>query len=71
MRNTKQAATEAGISRATLQEWIRAGRVKAPKLRLQDGKAIRVWSNADMARLRTVKAAIYRKGRGRKKRVQR
>ena len=66
MRNTTQAAKEAGISRATLQVWIRAGRIKAPAVKLVDGKAIRVWSDADLARLRKVKDSIYCKGRGRK-----
>ena len=51
----------------TLHRWIAAGRVKAPKLRIRNGRAVRLWSRADIAGLRKLKQAIYCKGRGRKK----
>jgi hypothetical protein len=44
-----------------------AGSVKGPKLRIRNGRAVRLWSQADLARLRRLKQAIYCKGRGRKK----
>jgi hypothetical protein len=55
-----------GVSRATLQVWIKDEKFRAPKTRLVDGKAIRLWTSADLNRLRDVKDEIYRKGRGRK-----
>src|SRR6266571_2234804 len=55
---TRIAAKAAGISRATLQVWIANGTVRAPKLRIVDGVAVRVWSNVDLARLRAVKLAF-------------
>ena len=64
---TGEAADAAGISRATLQVWIKAKTVRAPKTQLVEGKAVRLWTAADLERLRGVKAKIYRKGRGRKK----
>lgn len=64
---TTQAAHKTGINRVTLQEWIRTGRVKAPKLVLRNGRAVRLWSQTDIERLQRVKAETYRKGRGRKK----
>lgn len=63
---TGQAAEAAGISRATLQAWIAAGTIRAPKTQLVDGKAVRLWAGADIDHLREVKGKIYRKGRGRK-----
>ena len=63
---TEQAARAAGISRATLQFWIAEGKLKAPDVQLVDGKAVRLWGSADLARLKAVKTEIYRKGRGRK-----
>ncbi len=51
----------------TLQRWLAAGKVKGPKLRIRHGRAVRLWSRADLARLRKLKQAIYCKGRGRKK----
>jgi len=51
----------------TLHRWVTAGKVNAPKLRIRNGRAVRLWSNADLARLRRLKQEIYCKGRGRKK----
>jgi excisionase family DNA binding protein len=63
---TREAARAAGIGRVTLQRWIRAGKIRAPKARLQNGVGVRLWSSADIANLRRVKDKIFRKGRGRK-----
>ena len=60
-----------GVSRATLQVWIKGEKVRAPKTRLIGGKAIRLWTSADLNRLRAVKREIYRKGRGRKAKTKR
>jgi len=51
----------------TLHRWIVAKRLKAPKLRIRNGRAVRLWSNTDLVRLRQLKQQIYCKGRGRKK----
>ena len=63
---TGQAARAAGVSRATLQWWIKGGKIRAPKTRLISGRAVRLWTSSDLNRLRAVKVAIYRRGRGRK-----
>jgi len=65
---TAKAAKAVGIARHTLQRWIREGRVKAPKPALQNGRGVRLWSDADVKRLAQIKARTYRKGRGRKPR---
>jgi hypothetical protein len=49
-----------------LQAWIASGTVRAPKAQFVDGVAVRIWSDADLERLRAVKYKVYRKGRGRK-----
>jgi predicted site-specific integrase-resolvase len=64
---TRKAARAAGISLATLQRWIAAGKVSAPRLRIRHGRAVRLWTARDVEQLRRYKAAHYRKGRGRKK----
>lgn len=64
---TTEAAEQTGLNRVTLQEWIRTGRVRAPRLVLRNGRAVRLWSHADIEKLRAVKAETYRRGRGRKK----
>jgi hypothetical protein len=65
--NTHQAAKAAGISVMTLHRWIVAKRLNAPALRIRNGRAVRLWSKADLDRLRALKQEIYCKGRGRKK----
>jgi len=64
--NTQQAAKAAGISVMTLHRWVVAAKVKAPNLRIRNGRAVRLWGTADLARLRKLKQQIYCKGRGRK-----
>jgi excisionase family DNA binding protein len=63
---TLEAARELGLDRITLQRWIAAKKVKAPKPIIRNGRAVRLWSAVDMKRLQEVKAKIHRKGRGRK-----
>jgi len=65
--NTQQATSAVGISVMTLHRWITAGKVRAPKLRIRNGRAVRLWGTADLAGLRRLKQEIYCKGRGRKK----
>jgi len=67
---TAEAARAVGTTRVTLQKWIRSGRVKAPKVTLLDGHAVRFWSPADVRRLQQVKDKTYRRGRGRKKKAK-
>jgi predicted site-specific integrase-resolvase len=68
---TREAAQAVGIARHTLQGWIRSGRVKPPKATIREGRATRLWSEADVKRLAAVKAVTYRKGRGRKPKPKR
>ena len=65
--NTQQAAKAAGIAVMTLHRWMVAKRLKGPKLRIRNGRAVRLWSKADIKNLMRLKQEIYCKGRGRKK----
>jgi hypothetical protein len=65
--NTQQAAKAAGVSGMTIHRWIVGKKLKAPPLRIRNGRAIRLWSKADLDRLGKLKQTIYCKGRGRKK----
>jgi predicted site-specific integrase-resolvase len=67
---TADAAKAVGIDRITLQRWIRAGKVKAPKPVIRGGRAVRLWSSADVGKLLKVKEQIHRKGRGRKSKLK-
>ena len=65
---TKEAAAEAGISRVTLQRWLRARKIKNPPRPVvgKDGRAVRLWSATDIAVLRKLKEETYRQGQGRR-----
>jgi excisionase family DNA binding protein len=64
--STGEAAEAVGLDRITLQRWIKAKKVKAPKTVLRNGRGVRLWSSGDIERLREIKDQIHRKGRGRK-----
>jgi len=69
-RTTSEAARAVSIDRVTLQRWISLGKVTAPKLVLRNGRGVRLWSKADVRRLRQIKETIHRKGRGRKPKLK-
>jgi excisionase family DNA binding protein len=62
---TEEAAEAVGISRATLQAWIKDRKITPPKPTLDGAVAKRLWSESDLARLQKTKDKIYWKGRGR------
>ena len=64
---TRYAAKEVGISLMTLQRWIANEDIKAPRLQIVNGRAMRIWEGDDLERLRLLKGKIYCRGRGRKK----
>jgi excisionase family DNA binding protein len=64
---TREAARQVGITRATLQAWIRAKKLKPPKPTLEGARASRLWNEADLENLRATKQRIYWKGQGRPK----
>ena len=63
---TSEAARKVGLHPITLQRWISAGKVKAPKPTLVGAVGYRLWSPRDVESLHRVKDKIHRKGRGRK-----
>ena len=63
---TGEAAQAVGVTRATLQVWIKARKIAAPPTRLRDGVGVRLWTARDVESLRKYKQQNYRKGRGRK-----
>jgi len=61
--STGEAAAQAGITRATLQDWIKKGKLKAPKLARVGNVSVRLWTASDVARLKKKKAEIYQEKR--------
>lgn len=65
--STGVAAKQVGITRATLQDWIKKGKFNAPPLATVGSISVRLWSESDIARLKAVKAEIYVEKRPKKK----
>ena len=63
---TTETAKAVGLHLVTLQRWIAAGKLKAPKPTLIGAVGYRLWTKKDVTSLKKLKKHIYRKGRGRK-----
>jgi excisionase family DNA binding protein len=63
---TGEAAEAVGITRATLQDWIRKGKFAAPTLQKFGKVSARLWTASDVARLKAVKKEIYQEKRPKK-----
>jgi len=61
--STGEAAAQARITRATLQDWIKKGKFEAPKLARVGNVSVRLWTASDVARLKKTKAEIYQEKR--------
>jgi len=55
---TVQVAKAANVPRATLQFWIASRKISAPRVQLIGGKAVRLWSEADVDRIRNLKGTM-------------
>ena len=58
--STVEVADEVGVPRATLQYWIKEGKIAAPKTRLRNGVAVRLWATADVEKARKLKGTLKR-----------
>ena len=61
----------AGISESTLERWLADGKIKPPKPIRLGRREFRLWTAADIGRVRKYKEKNYRKGRGRKPKAKR
>ena len=69
--STEEVAKQVGISRVTLERWLTAGKVPAPKTIRFGKNRFRNWTAGDVERVRGFKQKNYRKGRGRKPKPKR
>lgn len=69
-KGTREIAKEVGVSRATLEVWLREGKIKRPRTVEFGGRKFRFWSNGDVERLKKYKRLHLYEGRGRKKKVK-
>jgi DNA-binding transcriptional MerR regulator len=69
--STPKAAKKCGVHHITLQRWVSAGKIKAPRKVRVGGVVVRLWTDSDLERVRKYKQENYRKGRGRKAKSRR
>jgi predicted site-specific integrase-resolvase len=69
--STMQVARMVGIGRMTLLRWLKSGKVREPRRIGNGGVEARIWTEADVERVRKCKVKNYRKGRGRKPKPKR
>jgi excisionase family DNA binding protein len=62
---TEEAAEKVGISRQTLQAWIKTKKITPPQPTLDGARGKRLWTELDLAKLRKAKRKIYWTGQGR------
>jgi excisionase family DNA binding protein len=60
---TAQAAHALGISRASLYTWIREHKIEAPDQIRWCGRTRRVWTEADIERVKSARKKFPRRGR--------
>jgi len=58
--STVEVADEVGVPRATLQYWIKEGKIAAPRTRLRNGVAVRLWTAADVEKARKLRGTLRR-----------
>lgn len=49
---TVEVSKAAGVKRPTLQHWIKTGKISAPAVQLRRNRAVRLWTHAQMKRIR-------------------
>jgi DNA-binding transcriptional MerR regulator len=66
--STVEVAKAAGVRRVTLQYWVKTGKILAPPVRLRRNRAVRLWTAAQLKRIRklrgTFKSGPKTKARG-------
>ncbi len=68
--STVDAAAAAGVPRATLQERIRRGRIKAPAVQHVGKMAARFWTPAHVQQIRDMKGTLKSGPKGNPKRAK-
>ncbi len=58
--STVEVAKAVKVPRATLQYWIKEGKIAAPRTRLRNGVAVRLWTSGDVEKARKLKGALKR-----------
>jgi excisionase family DNA binding protein len=58
--STVEVARKVGVPRATLQYWIKEGKIAAPKTKLRNGVAVRLWTPEGVEEAKNLKGSLKR-----------
>lgn len=64
--STEKVAAKVGVKRITIERWLRDGKIKRPKTIEFGGRRFRLWTRADVAKIKKYAEAHLYEGRGRK-----
>jgi excisionase family DNA binding protein len=71
--STAEVARLVGVTRATLQAWVKSGKIDPPAIQSRTGEPpVRLWSSLDVNRLKSVKKEMQKRigrPRGKKSKV--
>lgn len=65
-KSTREVATEVGVGKMTLERWLRDGKIKRPKTIEFGGRRFRLWTRADVEKIKKYAKDHLYEGRGRK-----
>jgi predicted site-specific integrase-resolvase len=66
--SVSETARKVEVNRGTLQRWVRAGFIPAPKAEISGGKLVKCWTEKEIATIKEFKTGSYRgKGMDRRK----
>ena len=58
--STVEVADAIDVPRATLQYWIKKGKIGAPRTKLRNGVAVRLWTASEVEKARKLKGSLKR-----------
>jgi predicted site-specific integrase-resolvase len=56
--STVQVARAVHVPQATLQRWIKTGKIAAPAIQVVNGRAVRLWTAAEVRLIRKLKGSL-------------
>ena len=55
---TVEVAKAAGVPRATLQHWVKTGKISAPPIQLRHNRAVRLWTDAQKKEIQKLRSTF-------------
>lgn len=66
-KSTREIAADVGVTKMTIERWLRDGKISRPKTIEFGGRKFRLWTRADVEKIKKYKRLHLYEGRGRKR----